>query len=143
MSEVVVKLLALCFAITIGSVTTPIGNPQNLLLSNYADLEDAFTPFLLHLAVPTVINLFIAWLIVRFFYPPPEKGFINRPEEQVNDPYLARLAKLSLIIILILIGIRIVVGFTEWAPLPLMIIALATSYYSGLMTWSAALVDPS
>ena len=120
-------LLALCFAITIGSVATPIGNPQNLLLANYVNLGDAFTPFFIHLAIPTAINLFIAWLIVRFFYPPSEECFLPPSEEPVRDPSLARLAKLSLTIILILVGIRIIAGFIAWTPFPLMIIALTAA----------------
>jgi Na+/H+ antiporter NhaD/arsenite permease-like protein len=120
-------LLALCFAITIGSVTTPIGNPQNFLLANYADLGDAFTPFLVHLAIPTAINLLIAWVVVRFFYPPPKECLTLPGEEPVRDPSLARLAKLSLAIILSLVGIRIIAGFTAWVPFPLMFIALAAA----------------
>ncbi len=120
-------LLALCFAITIGSVATPIGNPQNLLLANYADLGDAFTPFLIHLAIPTAINLLITWATVRFFYPPPEEYLIAPDQEAVRDPSLARLSKLSLAIILTLVGVRIIAGFTTGDPFPLMIIALAAA----------------
>jgi Na+/H+ antiporter NhaD/arsenite permease-like protein len=120
-------LLALCFAITIGSVATPIGNPQNFLLANYADLGDAFTPFLIHLAIPTAINLLIAWAVVRFFYPPPEECLVAPDHEAVRDPSLARLSKLSLAIILILVGVRIIAGFTAGDPFPLMIIAIAAA----------------
>jgi len=120
-------LLALCFAITIGSVATPIGNPQNLLLANYADLGDAFTPFLTHLAIPTLINLLIAWAAVRFFYPPPAESLIAPDQEAVRDPSLASLSKLSLAIIFILVGVRIIAGFTTGDPFPLMIIALAAA----------------
>jgi Na+/H+ antiporter NhaD/arsenite permease-like protein len=120
-------LLALCFAITIGSVATPIGNPQNLLIANYADLGDAFTPFLIHLAVPTAINLLIAWAIVRFFYPPPEEYLIPPECEPVRDMSLARLSKLSLGIILSLIGVWILVGFFVPVSFPLMVIALAAA----------------
>jgi Na+/H+ antiporter NhaD/arsenite permease-like protein len=120
-------LLALCFAITIGSVATPIGNPQNLLLANYADLGEAFTPFLLHLAIPTAINLLITWAVVRFFYPPPEECLIAPDQEAVRDPALATLSKLSLAIILTLVGVRIIAGFTTGDPFPLMFIALAAA----------------
>jgi Na+/H+ antiporter NhaD/arsenite permease-like protein len=120
-------LLALCFAITIGSVATPIGNPQNLLLANYADLGDAFTPFLINLAVPTAINLLIAWAVVRFFYPPPQECLIPPGGEPVRDLSLARLSKLSLCIIIILVGVRIIAGFTAPASFPLMFIALAAA----------------
>jgi Na+/H+ antiporter NhaD/arsenite permease-like protein len=120
-------LLALCFAITIGSVTTPIGNPQNLLLANYANLGDAFTPFLVHLAIPTAISLLVAWAMVRFFYPPPEECLLPPGEEPVRDPSLAQLAKLSFSIILIFVGLRITAGIMGWPSLPLMIIALAAA----------------
>ncbi len=120
-------LLALCFAITIGSVATPIGNPQNLLLADYADFSDAFTPFLMHLAVPTAINLLITWAVVRFFYPPPKECLLPPTPEPVKDPSLARLAKLSLGIIIGLIGVWIISGFFAPASFPLMFIALAAA----------------
>ncbi|MDD1709540.1 MAG: anion transporter [Methanoregulaceae archaeon] len=118
-------LLALCFAITIGSVTTPIGNPQNFLIASYADLGDGFTPFLVHLGIPTLINLVLAWVVVRTFYPPSKEYCMPVQPEPVRDPGLARLAALSLGIILVLIGLRIVGGFIGYNPLPLMVIALA------------------
>ncbi|NYT17919.1 MAG: anion transporter, partial [Methanomicrobiales archaeon] len=120
-------LLALCFAITIGSVATPIGNPQNLLIANYADLGDAFTPFLINLAVPTAINLLIAWAVVRFFYPPMKECLLPPEPEPAGDPSLARLSKLSLGIILSLIGVRILAGFFVPVSFPLMVIALAAA----------------
>ena len=51
-------LLALAFAITVGSVTSPIGNPQNLLIALKA-VEDPFINFLKVLLLPTIINLFV------------------------------------------------------------------------------------
>ncbi|HON81494.1 MAG TPA: SLC13 family permease [Methanoregulaceae archaeon] len=118
-------LLALCFAITIGSVATPIGNPQNLLLAQYAELGNAFTDFLAHLALPTAINLVIAWLVVRFFYPPPQECPLPPRDDPVKNEALARLSKLSLCIILALVGVQIVMGLTGRETFPLMLIALA------------------
>ncbi len=118
-------LLALCFAITIGSVATPIGNPQNFLIASYADLGDAFTPFLVYLGIPTFINLIIAWLVVRTFYPPASGCTPPVQTTPVKDTALARLTALSLGIILVLIGFRIVGGIVGYNPLPLMVIALA------------------
>jgi Na+/H+ antiporter NhaD/arsenite permease-like protein len=120
-------LLALCFAITIGSVATPIGNPQNLLVASYADLGDAFTPFLVHLGIPTFINLFAAWWIVRYFYPAQPWPRLWEVPEPVRDPALARLAKVSLFIIIILVVTRILTGFMGWISLSLVIIALAAA----------------
>ncbi|NYT07838.1 MAG: anion transporter [Methanomicrobiales archaeon] len=120
-------ILALCFAITIGSVATPIGNPQNLLVANYADLGEPFASFLVHLALPTAINLFIAWAVVRLFYPPSGECRILPDGEPVRDEALARLSKLSLAIILIMVAVRIGAGLTGRDPFPLMFIALAAA----------------
>ena len=120
-------LLALCFAITIGSVATPIGNPQNFLIASYADLGDSFTPFLVHLGIPTLINLVLAWVVVRTFYPPSSECSAPVQPEPVRDAGLARLAALSLGIILVLIGFRVVGGIIGYNPLPLMVIALAAA----------------
>jgi Na+/H+ antiporter NhaD/arsenite permease-like protein len=120
-------LLALCFAITLGSVATPIGNPQNLLLAEYADLGNAFTSFLMHLAIPTAINLLIAWAFVRFYYPPPKECLLPAGDEPVRDEALARLSKLSLGIILTLVMIQIIMGCAGIDPFPLMLIALAAA----------------
>ncbi|MDD1706170.1 MAG: anion transporter, partial [Methanoregulaceae archaeon] len=118
-------LLALCFAITIGSVATPIGNPQNFLIASSADLGDAFTPFLIHLGIPTLINLVIAWVVVRTFYHPAQEYCAPVQPEPVRDADLARLTACSLGIILALIGFRILGGFIGYNPLPLMVISLA------------------
>ncbi|MDD1735870.1 MAG: anion transporter, partial [Methanothrix sp.] len=42
-------LLALAFAVTIGSAMSPIGNPQNLLIAVNADLSNPFLVFLQYL----------------------------------------------------------------------------------------------
>ena len=52
-------LLALAFAITIGSVMSPIGNPQNLLIALDDGIANPFITFATHLLIPTIINLAI------------------------------------------------------------------------------------
>jgi Na+/H+ antiporter NhaD/arsenite permease-like protein len=54
-------LLALAFAVTIGSVMSPIGNPQNLLVAINGNLENPFIDFFRYLFAPTVLNLFLAY----------------------------------------------------------------------------------
>jgi len=65
-----VFLVALCAAVTIGSMMTPIGNPQNILIA----AEPAFTnpTFVLWLAVPTVgcMILAFAWFCYRLAKEP-------------------------------------------------------------------------
>jgi Na+/H+ antiporter NhaD/arsenite permease-like protein len=61
-------LLTLAFAITIGSVMSPIGNPQNLLIAVNAKLSNPFLVFLQYLLLPTIANLLLAYLLLRLFY---------------------------------------------------------------------------
>lgn len=60
--------LLLAFSITIGSVTTPIGNPQNMLIAISSGMRSPFIDFVRYLIVPTIINLVITTLIVIKFY---------------------------------------------------------------------------
>jgi Na+/H+ antiporter NhaD/arsenite permease-like protein len=61
-------LLVLAFAVTVGSVLTPFGNPQNLLVSIESGFPSPVFTFLRYLAVPTAINLGLgAWFLRRTF----------------------------------------------------------------------------
>jgi Na+/H+ antiporter NhaD/arsenite permease-like protein len=105
-------LLSLAFSVTIGSVMSPIGNPQNLLVAINGNIPNPFITFLHYLAMPTLINLFLAYLILKFFY----RGHLkNEPlrfsADPITDPALARLSKVSLIIIVVLVLARIIMSF--------------------------------
>ena len=54
--EVKPLLLGLAYAITIGSVFSPIGNPQNLLIAN-SSVPSPFITFIRQLFIPTLIIL--------------------------------------------------------------------------------------
>ena len=64
----VVLLIALAFGITVGSVMTPIGNPQNLLIVIQSGIPMPFTTFLLQLAAPTIVNLFVTYAILKLYF---------------------------------------------------------------------------
>ena len=64
----VVLLIALAFGITVGSVMTPIGNPQNLLIAIQSGIPMPFTTFLLQLAAPTIVNLFVTYAILKLYF---------------------------------------------------------------------------
>ncbi len=116
-------LLALAFAITTGSVMSPIGNPQNLLIATYSGLPQPFLAFFFYLGVPTLLNLGIAYLVLTRLSPVDTPGCTFDEEEgQVRDERLAEISRASLAIILVLIGIRIITGPTF---IPLAIIAVA------------------
>jgi Na+/H+ antiporter NhaD/arsenite permease-like protein len=104
-------LLSLAFSVTIGSVMSPIGNPQNLLVAINGNIPSPFITFLRYLAVPTIINLFLAYFILKFFYRGQLKNEpLNYSADPIADPKLARLSKVSLIIIVTLVLAKITVS---------------------------------
>ena len=105
-----ILLLSLAFAVTIGSVMSPIGNPQNLLIALHGDLPNPFITFLKYLLAPTLVNLFVAYLLLRLFY---RKHFSGQPLphslETIKDARLATLSKISLILLVAMILVRIII----------------------------------
>ena len=63
-----VLLIALAFGITVGSTMTPIGNPQNLLIALQSGIPLPFITFIRHLGIPTIVNLFLTYFILRTYY---------------------------------------------------------------------------
>ena len=107
-----VLLLALAFAVTLGSVMSPIGNPQNLLISLHGRMENPFVEFFRYLALPTAINLLAAFFILKFFYRESFHGeALVHVRYELRDPPLARLARLSLILIILLVMLKIALVF--------------------------------
>jgi Na+/H+ antiporter NhaD/arsenite permease-like protein len=104
-------LLSLAFSVTIGSVMSPIGNPQNLLVAINGNIPNPFITFLRYLAVPTLVNLSLTYLILKFFYRGQLKNEpLNYSADPITDPALARLSKVSLIIIVVLVLTRITIS---------------------------------
>lgn len=106
-----ILLLSLAFAVTIGSVMSPIGNPQNLLIALHGNITNPFITFFKFLLVPTLLNLFIAYLTLRLYYRqyfhhcPP----INHSPPAIKDPALARISRLSLILLAALVAVKITI----------------------------------
>ena len=63
-----ILLLALAFAVTIGSVMSPIGNPQNLIIAVNGGVKNSFVVFLKFLFIPTILNLIFAYLLLKLFF---------------------------------------------------------------------------
>ena len=107
-----ILLITLAFAITIGSVTSPIGNPQNFLIATQANINNPFLTFLKYLLIPTILNLFLAFFLIKFFYKEKFKNnHLNHSQEPMKDKKLAFLSKISLILLLSLIFIKIIISF--------------------------------
>jgi len=105
-------LLTLAYAITIGSVMSPIGNPQNFLIASQGGLPAPFPTFFKALAVPTLVNLIVAYLILRLVY---RQQFIaamplsHNPVELL-DKRLAKLAQASLFLLISLITFNVILS---------------------------------
>lgn len=107
-----VLMLALAFAVTLGSVVSPIGNPQNLLVALHGRLENPFAGFFRYLALPTAINLFAAFFILKFFYHESFHGeALVHVRQELRDKSLARLARFSLLLIVLLALTKVVLVF--------------------------------
>lgn len=103
-------LLALAFAITTGSVMSPIGNPQNLLIAIGGNVGNPFLTFLRHLAIPTLINLALAYALLKLFYRGEfhaERKPLVHSEGEISDSRLAGLSRISLCMIAVLILLKI------------------------------------
>ena len=101
-------LLALAIAITTGSVMSPIGNPQNLLVALNTGMASPFLTFTVWLAVPTLFCLVISWGVLRGFYRDEfiRNNFTELPVPACDDR-LMLLSKVSLAIILLLAATNI------------------------------------
>ncbi len=108
-----ILLLTLAFAVTIGSAMSPIGNPQNLLVALNGDIKNPFITFFEYLLLPTMINLFLAYLLIRLFYKKHfDHKLLNDPQESIKDEALANLSRISLVLLIALIMLKIVMVFT-------------------------------
>ena len=104
----VVLLLALSFGVTVGSVMTPIGNPQNLLIAIQSGISTPFITFLMYLTVPTLVNLFVTYFILRVYYRREITSehiisSIEIAEKVPQHVYEPHLAKISITILLVTI----------------------------------------
>ncbi|MBX2991539.1 MAG: anion transporter [Bacteroidetes bacterium] len=101
-------LLALAFGVTIGSVMSPIGNPQNLLIALNGNIPNPFVTFLRWLLVPTVLNLYLTYLILKKFYPDDfHDAELVHSQEPIRNHELAHLSRISLQIVLLLVVVKI------------------------------------
>lgn len=101
-------LFSLAFGVTTGSVMSPIGNPQNLLIAIDGNLDSPFVTFLRSLALPTFICLLIAYIVLKLFFREEfGKSTLTHSEEVITDPELASASKMALSFLLILIACKI------------------------------------
>jgi len=122
-------LLSLAIAITTGSVMSPIGNPQNLLIALNSGMETPFVIFARYLFIPTVICLGVSFVFLRYYFP---QDFLPRSFNQdtviPDDKKRYFPVKCSLAVILISAAVNIIVSLTGGillVPLPLIAVCAA------------------
>src|SRR5438046_4370564 len=91
-----VLLITLALGVTIGSVMTPVGNPQNLLIALSSGIPNPMLDFLYFLVPPTIIGLLVTFLILKFYFrknlAESAESFGSIPLPPVRDGRLARLS---------------------------------------------------
>jgi Na+/H+ antiporter NhaD/arsenite permease-like protein len=91
-----VLLITLALGVTIGSVMTPVGNPQNLLIALSSGIPNPMLDFLYYLVPPTIVGLLVTSLILRFYYrkdlSKSAEDFGTIPLPPIKDGRLARLS---------------------------------------------------
>ena len=102
-------LLAFAYALSIGSVMSPIGNPQNLLIATQGDLNRPFETFLGGLFWPTLFCLGLVLLVlwIRFGRQLANHRVIPVTSGPV-DRALSRLCWAGLVLLLLGIGLKLV-----------------------------------
>ncbi len=101
-------LLAVAFAVTTGSVLSPIGNPQNLLIAIAGGMPNPFVTFFGNLALPTLLALLACYGVLRLGY---RREFHDTPlvhaRVSPGDPGLARLSQLALGLIVAIVLVKV------------------------------------
>ena len=95
-------LVALCVSVTVGSMATPIGNPQNLLIAASGEVPAPMVTFLHWLIVPTLIclggsALWLSWRMV-VATPDGEPEDLTQGTEGSQWPVLLAIAVLVVLV---------------------------------------------
>ncbi len=89
-------LITLALGVTIGSVMTAVGNPQNLLIALSSGIPNPMLDFLYYLVPPTVVGLAVTYVILRAYFRKDLResvhDFQNLAIPPVKDSRLARLS---------------------------------------------------
>lgn len=105
-------LLTLAFAITTGSVMSPMGNPQNLLVAINSGMASPFVLFARYLLLPTLVCLIVPYVILKLVYTEDFPTGTLVHEAPVPGELAAMVpVKISLAIILILAAANIIGSF--------------------------------
>ena len=120
-------LIALALTVTFGSVITPIGNPQILLIAMSGGIPNAFGTFFVYMLVPALLSMYLLYRILLLTIPDPEKSVTEHHDiTEPVDPVLARLVKITFSLVIAMIVLRVVLSFAGY-DLPFVAIAAAAA----------------
>lgn len=102
-------MMALAFSVTIGSVASPIGNPQNLLIAMNGGMTNPFLAFGTKLFIPTLINLVLAFFMLKLFFKPQvsNQHEFDKVKLTPRNPQLEALSKISLLLVGVLVMAKV------------------------------------
>ena len=120
-----VPLIALCATVTVGSMMSPVGNPQNILIVADGHFSNPIGSFLYWLAVPTFLSMAFAY--VWYLYclkteSTSEQETLTLPEPKSDTSWPAYLAT-GLLIVLVVGDSILQSDFPEY-DLPLGVVSL-------------------
>jgi Na+/H+ antiporter NhaD/arsenite permease-like protein len=120
-------LLTLAFAVTTGSMFSPLGSPQALLIAVEGGFSEPFGVFFLYLGFPAAAGLGLAYLFLRWYYPGEMgKTVVPLPPIGAPDPELTHLVQASLGLFVVLIVIYSILPLVSpGRSLPLSLVAFA------------------
>jgi Na+/H+ antiporter NhaD/arsenite permease-like protein len=138
-------LLTLAFAVTVGSVLTPLGNPQNLLVSLSSGIASPIATFLRYLLVPTAINLALGGVYLRYRFGPrfaassPAALKVHRIPLFPEGGWAARLRQFPVLVVfpgtlVILLTTELLAASTGGAQLPVYEVTLTGALLTLLLT---------
>ncbi|MCK9496138.1 MAG: SLC13 family permease [Dehalococcoidia bacterium] len=112
-------LLGLAFGVTAGSVVSPNGNPQNLLVALDLDVNGAGNPFMAFarwLAIPTAIALALTYAALRLAAREDPRALAPLAPTPPARGGLARASRIALGLLLALIALRVALVGVESVP---------------------------
>ncbi|MEJ5308039.1 MAG: SLC13 family permease [candidate division WOR-3 bacterium] len=123
-------LLTLAYSVTLGSVPSPIGNPQNLVIASRIKEVSPFLPFTKYLFLPTFLNLILLYFIVKIAFKNridfSKKIFFEKEKYVKNRNFIISFLSVLLLILMILLKLILPLIFKN-LKMPLFIIPIPSS----------------
>ncbi|MCR9214299.1 MAG: SLC13 family permease [Proteobacteria bacterium] len=97
-------LIILCVAVTIGSMMSPVGNPQNILIVADGHFKNPIGTFLLWLAVPTVLSMIFAYFWYLYCLArekPTDRAPVQLPNPKSDSPWPAYVSTILLAVLVV------------------------------------------